>query len=302
MQLTIIMKNNIKNKFIALFALCLVFCGTALFLLVSCERTPTTQSPIPKQSVYNRVLSSGTIRAGYITYAPVAIKDPNTGKLSGIFVDALEEIGRRLNLKVEWVEEVGYGNMFEGLQADRYDILGSGLWRNATRGKAAYFSEPLFFNAIRVWVRADEKRFTDLQSLNSPDVRIAVQDAAIEDIIAKSDFPKAQRVSIPQLDQWSENLMNITSGKADATFAELGVITPFLKQNPGTLKELNVGRPIRVFASSFAFKMGDNEFKSMIDSAVEEIINDGTMDKILQKYETAPGEQLRTAPSYAFPQ
>jgi ABC-type amino acid transport substrate-binding protein len=48
-----------------------------------------------------------------------------------------------LNLKVEWTEEVGFGQMIEGLSARRYDIVGSGIWQNAARSEQADFSLPL---------------------------------------------------------------------------------------------------------------------------------------------------------------
>lgn len=294
--------NNNRNSILP--AICLIISLLALaiagFSLGGRTDGPKPITAAGTEAVYNRVVANRTIRAAYTVYPPSCIKDANSGKLSGIFVDALEEVGRRLDMKIEWTEEVGFGNAIEGLQSDRYDILGSGLWQNATRGKVAYFSTPLYFNALRIWTRANETRFKSLADLNAAEVRISVQDGAMEDIIAKSEFPNSKRVSIPQLTQWSDVLLNITSGKADLTFAEPGVVEPFLKIHPGTLKEFQIGRPIRVFPAAFALKMGENRFKSIIDSAVEEIINDGTMDRILKKYETASNDQLRVAPPYSF--
>jgi ABC-type amino acid transport substrate-binding protein len=40
-------------------------------------------------------------------------------------------------------------------------------------------------------------------------------------------------------------------------------------------------------------KMGEDEFKSMINAALNEIIMEGTMNKILSKYENTKGEFLR---------
>ncbi len=277
----------------------LVASAVGIVALVSCDGKP--QVALRPESLHSRVLNTKKIRCSYCAYPPYCIKDPNTGEFSGIFVDVMEAIGDKLAVDIDWVEEVGWGTIFEGLESGRYDVHGSGLWQNASRGKKGYFSIPLFYNAIRVWVRSDESRFRTLEDLNSPEVRISVQDGAIEAIIAETDFPRAQPVSIPQLNPWSDNLLNIITNKADVTFAELGVIVPFLEKNPGTLKELPVGRPIRVFANSYPFKMGEGEFKSMIDSAIAEIISDGTMETILERYEKSPGEHLRVAPSYILP-
>ncbi len=275
--------------------------GTGILFQSGCNQQAVQPGIQKQETLFQRTLRTGTIRCSYIAYPPYCVKDPNTGKMTGIFVEVMEEIGRKLEMKIDWVEEVGWGTIFEGLDSGRYDVHGSGLWQNSSRGKKGYFSVPLFYNAIRVWVRADDNRFKSLADLNSPDVRISVQDGAIEDIIARTDFPQAQRVSIPQINPWSENLLNITAKKADVTFAELGVITPFLEKNPGTLRELEIGHPIRVFANSYPFKMGEADFKAMIDSAIMELISEGTIDRILKEYEKVPGEHLRVAVPYSLP-
>lgn len=273
---------------------------TAVFLS-GCGSNTGPSGP-QKPSVYDRVIQSGTIRASYAVYPPYSLKDPNTGKMSGLYVDALEEAARRLELKVQWTEEVGWGAIFEGLNSDRHDIFGAGIWRNATRSKVGDFSRPLIYNVIKVWGRPDEKRFSgDWSKINDPSVRIATLDGAVEDLIAKSDYPKATRVSVPQLAPWTDVLLNITSRKADVTFAEPSAVNLFLEKNPGTLKDLSPDKPVRVFANAYAFKLGEEKFKSMLDGALEEIINDGTLERIIAKYERHPGEFYRIARPYELP-
>jgi ABC-type amino acid transport substrate-binding protein len=261
---------------------------------------PTTNNQTSmQQSVYDRVVQSGVIKASYANYPPYCIKDPNTGKLSGIFVDTLDEAGRRLGLKVEWVEEVGWGAIFEGLNSNRHDIFGAGIWKNSSRAKVGDFSRPLFFNVIKLWGRPTEKRdFSDFSKLNEPSVRIATLDGAIEDVIAKTDYPSATRVSVPQLAPWSDVLLNITSNKADVTFAEPAAVNLYLAKNPGTLKELAADKPVRVFANGFAFKLGEPKFKAMIDGTLDELLQDGTVDRFINKYEQQRGEYMRVARPY----
>ncbi len=50
------------------------------------------------QSTYDRVIQSGKIRCGYIVYPPGCIKDPNTGKLSGIGIDTIELVAKKTGL------------------------------------------------------------------------------------------------------------------------------------------------------------------------------------------------------------
>lgn len=273
----------------------------AIIAFTGCGQAPTVQAQA-KPSLYDRVIASGVIRASYANYPPYCIKDPNTGKLSGIFVEVLNEAGKRLGLKVEWVEEVGWGAIFEGLNSDRHDVFGAGIWRNSSRGKVGDFSRPLFFNVIKVYGKPGEKRYDDsLDSINSSEARISTMDGAVEDVIATTDYPNAKKVSVPQLNPWSDVLLNISSGKADLTFAEPSAVNLYLEKNPGTIAELFPNKPIRVFANTFAFKLGEPKFKAMLDSCLEEMLNDGTIERILKSYEKHPGEFYRVAKPYALP-
>lgn len=288
-----------KKVALLVIIVALIAFGIGILFQSGCNQQPTTQEK--RESLYEKVLRTGKIQCSYAPYPPYCIKDPNTGSMSGIFVEVLEKIGEKLELDIEWAEEVGWGMIFEGLGSGRHDMFGAGLWQNSTRAKIGYFSKPLFYNGIRIWVRADETRIKTLEDINSPDIRLTAQDGAMDDIIARTDFPKAQIVSIPQLNPWSDNLLNTISGKADVSFSELGPISDFLEKNPGTLKEVQVGRPLRVFANSYVFRIGEDEFKAMIDAAIDELALDGTIERILRKYEKAPRELFRVTPPYQMP-
>jgi Bacterial extracellular solute-binding proteins, family 3 len=101
-----------KNFIIILVAIII----TVIINLGFINLKPSNNSIVKAEakSVYSRVIESGKIRCGYIPYEPGLIKDPNTGKFSGIMHDTMEEIAKSLNLKVEWTEEVGWGTMIEG--------------------------------------------------------------------------------------------------------------------------------------------------------------------------------------------
>ncbi len=228
--------------------------ASMVILLLAAAFSPscgTSSTPPPtRSSALERIEKTRTIRCSYLIYSPYFRKDPNTGKLSGIFHDLMEEIGKNAGLKIDWVEQVGYENIFAGLKTDRYDVFAGGLWPNSTRAQVGFFTVPVFYSVIKAWGRPDDKRFiNNLSAINSPGVRIAAIDGAMEDIIAKTDFPAAKRVSLPELSPFTQNLLNITSNKADVTFAEPGIVAEFLATNPGKLKELAPGQPMRIFGN-----------------------------------------------------
>jgi len=260
--------------------------------------SPSGNTPGPTATRMGTILSRGSIRCSYLLYPPYFMKDANTGKLSGIMFDIMEDIGRAADLKIEWVEEVGYESIFTSVNSGRDDLFCGGLWPNASRARAGTFSVPVFYSVVKAWARSDETRFADLKGIDTPDVRIATIDGAMEDIIAKTDYPRATRVSLPQLSPFTQNLLNITSRKADLTFAEPGIIFEFLKSNPGSLKELAPDKPARIFGNTIVIPKGDYQLKEFVDVALRELLYSGRVDEILNQYEPAPGVFPRAALPY----
>jgi ABC-type amino acid transport substrate-binding protein len=266
-------------------------------LLTGCS--PHSTSSVQNNSLYQRVMQSGTIRCGYFMYPPYCMKDPNTKKLSGIFVDILEEAGKHLGLKIDWVEEVGSGTMIEGLETNRYDLVPTGVWPNASRGKRASFSTPLFYVGLGVYVHRNDNRFTNnLKSINSKSTKISMIDGQIVQAIAENQFPYASRLAHPNMSDNGQLLLDVATKKADVTFAESGIVELFLKHNPGTIQNITPKKPIAIFANTMMFKIGEPAFKSMLDTALAELINTGYVDTILDKYEPKPGIYYRLALPY----
>lgn len=236
-------------------------------------------------TVYDRVVQKGVIRCGYVTYPPGCVKNPNTGQLTGVFVEALEQAGQNMGLKVEWTEEVGWGSMIEGLKADRYDLIGSQVWANSTRGKLVDFTIPLFYSGIGVYVRTADTRFDDdLSKIDAPDIRIATIDGEMSDIIAKQDYPKAKTVSHPQLADNSQILLDLVDNKADVTFVEPYVAQLFLNNNPDSVRNLVAERPIRIFPNCMMMRKGETQFRTMLDTALAELLNTGIVDQLMRKH------------------
>src|ERR1700733_5938912 len=116
------------NK-VAILALIIALAALALVVL----RPAGNNAVEKKETAFERVMRTRTIRCAYADYPPPTIIDPNTKKLSGFVYDIIEEAGRRLNLQIDWVEEVGYGNINAGFETGRYDVFCSPVWPSAPR-------------------------------------------------------------------------------------------------------------------------------------------------------------------------
>lgn len=245
---------------------------------------------------YEKIIQSGVIRCGYVTYPPGLIKDPNTGKITGVFPDVLEEAAKNLGLKIEWAEEVGWGTMVEGLQTRRYDVICSPVWPLSQRAKVADFTQPIYFGGAEAYVRQDDTRFdADIEILNDPKYRIATIDGEVTEAIAQRDFPKANKLSLPQLTDISQALLSVAEKKADITFVEPFVAYDFIKNNPDKIRPARPGKPIRLYANTLMLRQDNTILRRTLDNAIDELVNNGFVDQVLRKYESFPGAFYRRA-------
>ncbi len=252
-----------------------------------------------QKSTYDRVIASGKIRCGYAMWTPVLYKDLETDTLAGIFYDLMNEVGNRLDLEIVWAEESGWGTLVEGLHTKRYDMVCSGLGHSSARAKFIDFGDAVFYTPMYAVTKIDNTHFDKtLNILNNPNYKIAVQDGELSSVTARQAFPLASIISMPQLNDYSMLLKEVETGKADVTLVEPSVFRIYEKANPGKLKILNHLDPINIFPISVGLPTGDLAFNRMINVTLQELINDKTVERILQKHEEFPEAFLRRSKAY----
>jgi ABC-type amino acid transport substrate-binding protein len=267
------------------------------FLVVSFLATSTRSVAPQKESVYHRVMRTGTIRCGYYVAPPYIIKDLNTGQLSGIWFDYLERVGKELKLKIDWAAEMGLGDYSTALEANRIDAMCTSVWIDPARAKAADFVTPISYHSAYVWVRVGDKRFDqDFKKLNDPKVTISYTDGDIGEMVREEEFPLTKVHALPQLVPVVQVLEDVVSGKADFVVMTPEIVGTYNRSRGEKLR--SIGPPIRIFPESVPVRRGEDDFRRLMDHVTHFLIQNGTIDKILKKYETVPGSFMRVAVPY----
>lgn len=291
------MENQTNNSWLRIVGIVVL---VVVVSLITNRISSSSISSSVKDTVYNRVVNSGTIKACYVIYPPASIKDPNTGELSGVFVETLNKAAENMGLTVDWSTEVGWGDMIEALNSDKCDIIGSPAWSNSTRGKSAEFAQPIYYSAINAYVRISDSRFdSDITLANNAAVKLATIDGETSQLIASRQFPDAQTLQLPQLTDVSQMLLNVVDGKADMAFLEPVVANAYMKNNPGKVKNVSVLKPVVIYGNVMMIKKGEFAFKTAVDNAIIELLNNGYIDDLINRYETDyPGGFYRVAAPY----
>ncbi len=236
-------------------------------------------------SAYAQIIARGSIRCGYFTWPPYILKDPNTGKLSGINYDVVEELGKQLGLKIEWSAEVGVGEVIEGLNTGKYDMMCASLWPDAARLKGALLTRPEFYSSVYAVVRKEDARFDgDISKVNDAKIRILGVDGDITYSLPKLRYKNAALSALPQMSDASALMQSVATNKADVIFIDRGAFNDFNKTNPGKLKLVEKVEPITTFAEMLVVKNGETELKTLIDIALGVLIDNGTIAEIVRKY------------------
>ncbi|MCB9985366.1 MAG: ABC transporter substrate-binding protein [Micavibrio sp.] len=234
------------------------------------------------ESVYDRVMRTGTIRCGYAVWPPSVVKEPNTGKMSGYSYDVMNTVGEKLGLKIDWAEETGWGTAEQSIISGKIDAMCADVCLDARRTRTVWYSMPFTHNPIYTFVRHDDSRFDDsVETLNSSDMSLAVIPNTILDYAAREKYPLAHSFDVNDLGGNIDVIMAVTTKKADASFNNVYSIEQFNKNNEDKLK--TVGEPVRYCHGGFLLPQGDMNFKQMIDSAIYELNGSGTLRKILAK-------------------
>lgn len=273
-----------------------------LALLALLAAVPAFAAGEGKESTYDRVMRTGVIKCGYINYPPHFMIDPTTGEKSGIMHDIVTEAAELLQFKVEWAEELGWGNTVEALRSGRIDAVCTSFWQNPVEGKYLGFTMPLFYSAVGAYVHKDKAaKLSSVSTLNDPAVTISGTDGNMSDLIARQEFPKAKWAAHPNMTDETEQLMDVLHGKADVTFVETYLGETFSRNNESKLVNIAKDNPVRLFGNTIAIAQDDVRFKSMMDSVLVQLLYGGRVEKIIRKYEDVPGGIYRAARPYEMP-
>lgn len=252
--------------------------GVLFFLFVSLSIMPAFAGE--KDAAFERVTRTGTLRCGYTQVDPYLVKDANTGKMEGFAKDIMDEIGRRLSLKIEWTEDVGLDVILQGQHTGRYDMVCLPFFMASPRSRITFFSIPVFYQPAFVAVREKDVRFDkDYMAINDPSVAISVLEGEVSAVIARQRFPRAKMHDISQSQGYGFVLKDVAIGKADVTFSDVLSVRDFNKTNAEKLRI--VARPLYVSAVGFPLPF-DEKFKAMIDVSLQEMLLEGWLGRLFE--------------------
>jgi polar amino acid transport system substrate-binding protein len=258
-----------------------VFLFFALLGLCGCNQARQTAAT----STVDKIRSSHELHAAYIVYPPFVTKDPNSGTLSGFFIDLMNQIASYGDFKVTY-EEAKWSTMVAGLESNRYDLVVSGIFPTIPRSFSVSFAEPIMYVGLSGVVPKNDQTVWTEERLKTAGLRIAVVSGEVGHEYVRRALPDAKPIVLDTADI-SRAPAEVAYGRADIALAEGISCTEFAAQNPN-VKAIFVNPPLQVFGTTFMLRRGDVEWRNFLNTAIEFLEASGNIRKLEAKYKTRP--------------
>jgi len=198
------------------------------------------------------------------------------GILVGFDTDLIEEIGHRLNKKIE-LKNSPFSTLLPSLQLGTINVIASGLTETPERAQQVLFTTPYVENNPLVIVSLSSSPANSIQDLYDKDV--IVNEGYTADLyMSNIKGPHIKRLKSP-----AESFLALKSGRGFAFVTAQNTIKPFFDQYDA--QEFHVASiPGTEESASLAIAPGHTELLKQIQATLDQMKEDGTLQKLKNKW------------------
>ena len=216
-------------------------------------------------------------------YPPLQFVDPKSGEQIGWEYDAMNEIARRLNFKVEY-QNTSWDAMIQAVSDGQYNIGMTGITIKDDRKQKVDFSDPYMRSQQFMLVRGDESRFTDAKSFGAfKDGLIGAQPGtspfytAVYEILDGNE----QNPRIKLFETFGATVQALKAGDVDLVLTDSVAAKGYVDSSNGGLKV--IGEPLGTEDFGFIFPKG-SDLVAPVNAAIAALKADGTLDGLNKKW------------------
>lgn len=203
------------------------------------------------------------------------------GKIVGIDAEIAQAIADKLGKELV-IENVDFDSIIVGVQQGKYDFAMAGLTVTEDRKEQVDFTETYATGKQVIIVKNDSKITTaDDLFADGANHKIGVQLATTGDLYCTWDIEDEGLGKVERYNKGADAIMALQSGKVDCVVIDNEPAKVFVDQNEG-LKILETEYIIEDYAA--AVGKDNPELMEDINNALKELIADGSVQKIIDKY------------------
>ena len=203
------------------------------------------------------------------------------GEIVGIDAEIAKAIADKLGYELV-IENVDFDSLIPGVQSNKYDFVMAGMTVTDERLEQVNFSQTYATGVQSIIVKEDSaiKSVDDLFA-EGANHKIGVQLATTGDLYCTWDIEDEGLGTVERYNKGADAVMALTSGKIDCVVIDNEPAKVFVQNNEG-LKILDTEYIQEDYA--IAVNKDNEELLVKIDGALGELIADGTVKAIIEKY------------------
>jgi polar amino acid transport system substrate-binding protein len=205
-----------------------------------------------------------------------------TGKAIGWEYDAMNELAKRLNFKVEY-QNTSWDAMIQAVSDKQYDIGMTGITIKDDRKEKVDFSDPYMLSEIFMLVRGDETRFSDAKGFAANDKLLVGAQAGTSPFYVAVYGARRQRAEPAH--QAVRDVRGDGRGAAGGR-CRRGADRQRGRQGMSAIpsgKLKLIGAPLKAEDFGFIFPKG-SDLVAPINAGIAALKADGTLDALNQKW------------------
>ncbi len=260
-----------KKKILAI-VLALVTC---LCMFTACGSSDTSNDSASTSA--ESVGTEGTIvfatNAEFPPFEEV-VADGVLGEYDGIDMAIAKEIGEKTGNKIE-MQSMEFDSLLVALQNGQIDATISGMTITEERAKSVDFSEP-YYTATQVMIVKEDSDITCAADMEGKGIAV-VQGYTGETCVKDLGY------EYTAFKKGTECVMELVNGKCDVVVIDSATAESYIADQEG-LKIVTDSEQFAEEEYGIAVQKGNTELLDTINSAIEEMKADGTIDEIIKEY------------------
>ena len=202
-------------------------------------------------------------------------------EIVGIDAEISRAIAEKLGYELV-IENVDFDSLIPGVQTGKYDFAAAGMTVTEDRLEQVDFTQSYATGIQSIIVKEDSniKSVDDLFA-DGASTKIGVQLATTGDLYCTWDIEDEGLGTVERYNKGADAVMALNSGKVDCVVIDNEPAKIFVANNPG-LKILETEYAVEDYA--IAVSKDEPELLESINKALGELIADGTVKDIIEKY------------------
>lgn len=245
----------------------------------------TLSSCISKQTESNKlheIKHRGTLLVGTTgDYRPLSYLEPSTNQYWGFDTDLTMIIAKAMGVNVQFVPTSWPTLKEDMLNETLFDIAICGISITDERKEIMLMSDGYLHNGKTILCRKEDvSRFTSLDDMNKPDVRVMVNPGGLNEKFANEHLKNAEIIvhqrneEIPQL---------VAEGKADIMITEI-VEAPYYVTTDDRLAAPLINEPFTHGMIGVLMRKGYEDVLQLVNGVIDSCKTDGTLKKLHDQY------------------